>query len=156
MSSVTGKEVYDFLAVRRLAIVGVSRNPKAFSRALLREFIDRKYDAIPVNPSATNIDGFPCFRNVGEINPAVEAALIMTSPKSVEQAVEDCLTAGITRIWIYGMMGRPQANENIITKCAGRGVTVISDLCPFMFFPQTGFLHRFHGSILKLMGRYPN
>ncbi|MBN2226035.1 MAG: CoA-binding protein [candidate division Zixibacteria bacterium] len=155
MSSATGKDIYEFLAVRRLAIIGVSRNPKAFSRVLFKEFIDRKYETIPVNPSATDIDGFPCYQSVAGITPTVEAALVMTSPKSVEKAVNDCLDVGVKRIWIYGMMGNPQANKGIIAKCNQQNVIVISDLCPFMFFPQTGFLHRFHGTILKIMGRYP-
>jgi len=155
MPATTSEQVYDFLEVRRLAIVGVSRNPKDFSRMLMREFIDRRYEAIPVNPKAPDIDGFPCYRNVGEIDPVVEAALVMTSPKIVSQVVDDCLSAGIKKIWIYGLMGNPKANAEIVKKCAEQGVGVVSDLCPYMFFPQAGLLHRFHGSILKLMGRYP-
>ena len=40
-----------FLATRRFAVVGVSRNEKDFSRYLLRELLARGYDAVPVNPA---------------------------------------------------------------------------------------------------------
>ena len=40
-----------FLSCRRIAVVGVSRDPKDFSRAVFRAFVERGYDAVPVNPN---------------------------------------------------------------------------------------------------------
>ena len=36
-----------FLSCRRIAVVGVSRDPKDFSRAVFRAFVERGYDAVP-------------------------------------------------------------------------------------------------------------
>ena len=47
----------DFLAQKRIAVVGVSRNPRDFTRTMFNEFIRRGYDAVPVNPNAAEIDG---------------------------------------------------------------------------------------------------
>ena len=42
----------EFLAQRRIALVGVSRNPRDLSRTLFRELRRRGYDVVPVNPDA--------------------------------------------------------------------------------------------------------
>ena len=45
-------DVRDFLAQRRIAFVGLSRDPKHFSRVVFREMSQRGYDVVPVNPAA--------------------------------------------------------------------------------------------------------
>ena len=44
-------DIRDFLARRRIAIVGVSHEPKEFSRMVYRAFQDRGYDVVSVNPN---------------------------------------------------------------------------------------------------------
>jgi len=43
----TTRDVEDFLALKRIAMVGVSRDPKDFSRHLFREMYSRGYDMVP-------------------------------------------------------------------------------------------------------------
>src|SRR5205809_4537098 len=40
----------DFLAQRRIAVAGVSRNPHKFGNVLFRELKQRGYDVLPLNP----------------------------------------------------------------------------------------------------------
>ncbi len=42
--------IEDFLAQKRIAMVGVSRHPKDFSADLFQELRRRGYDMVPVNP----------------------------------------------------------------------------------------------------------
>ena len=55
-------QIDGFLALKRIAVVGVSRNPKEISYTLWQELRQRRYDAVPVNPAATEIDGKRCLR----------------------------------------------------------------------------------------------
>jgi len=50
------ENVRDFLAQKRFAMVGVSHQPKDFSRALFREFQTRDYQPVPVHPDVAEID----------------------------------------------------------------------------------------------------
>src|SRR5690349_258401 len=95
------QRIQEFLGQKRLAIVGVSKQPKDFSRSLFREFQRRGYDAVPVNPDATEIEGRPCFARVQDIQPPVTAALLMTSPAATDQVVLDCAAAGVRQVWMY-------------------------------------------------------
>ena len=56
-----------FLSCRRIAVVGVSRDPKDFSRAVFRAFVERGYDAVPVNAAGGEVEGRPAARRVGEV-----------------------------------------------------------------------------------------
>jgi predicted CoA-binding protein len=63
----TRDQVEDFPQLRRIAVVGVSRDPKQLSHTLWQEFRQRRVDAIPVNPGAQEIDGQRCYAHVSEI-----------------------------------------------------------------------------------------
>ncbi len=147
--------VEEFLALKRIAIVGVSRNAVDFNRMLFREFRKRGYDAVPVNPNAGEIDGLRCYAHVQEITPPVEGALLMTEPRVTESVVRDCSEAGIRRVWMYQAVGEGAVSQDAIEFCLANGIAVIPGLCPHMFFPHTAFFHRLHGLVLKLTGRYP-
>src|SRR5579885_654854 len=54
--------IQDFLAQKRIAFVGVSRDPKDFSCSLFREFVKRGYDVVPVNPNASEVMGRQTFK----------------------------------------------------------------------------------------------
>src|SRR6266496_4146828 len=93
--------IQDFLGQKRLAVVGVSRQPKDFSLALFRELRKRGYEAVPVNPATEEIDEQPCFARLQAIHPPVDGALLMTSPAVTETVVQGCAEAGIKRVWMY-------------------------------------------------------
>ncbi len=155
------ENVYKFLAQRRIALVGLSQKPKHFSRTLFRELIDRKYNVCPVNPNADQIDGFQCHRSIADVMQVdygeypVGGAIIMTSPKKYRELTEQCIDAGVKRIWLYGIGGNQKKYADLDEKCRANDIVLIADLCPFMFLPQTALIHRFHGGILKIFGKYP-
>jgi predicted CoA-binding protein len=132
------EKIQEFLSRRRIAIVGVSHQPKDFSRMLFRAFRDLDFDVVPVNPGARVIETQYCFPRVQDIQPPVDAALLMTSPEVSEQIVRDCAAAGIRRIWMYRHSPIAEA------WCAERGIAVIAGECPMMFLSNAGWIHRIH------------
>ena len=151
----TKKQIDDFLALKRIAFVGVSHNPKEFSYALWQEFRQRRYDAVPVNPLAKEIDGQPCFARVTDIKPGVDGVLIMTSKKSTDDIVRDCAEAGVKHVWMYGGMAPGAATKSAVAFCEEQGISVVEGLCPYMFLPGTPAFHAPHRVFKKLTGRYP-
>jgi len=95
------ENIRDFLAQKRFAFIGVSRQPKDFSRALFREFKTRDYEPVPVHPEAAEIEGARCFAHLRDIQPPVESVLLMTSPTVTNLLVRECVEAGIKRVWFY-------------------------------------------------------
>lgn len=147
--------IEDFLGQKRIAMVGVSRDPKHFSVALLEELCRRGYDIVPVNPNAPSINGHRSFAHVQDIQPPVKAALLMTSPEITEAVVADCFAAGISQVWMYRAGGKGAVSAKAVAFCREKGMEVIPGQCPFMFLPGAAGVHRFHGFIRKITGRYP-
>lgn len=148
-------DVREFLAQRRIALVGVSRNPKDFSRMLFREMCKRGYDMVPVNPAAGELERRRCFGRVQEIDPPAEGALVMTAPRDTERVVRDCAEAGVRRVWMHRGGGQGAVNKEAAEFCHKNDIRLVEGYCPFMFLPATSFIHRVHGFVLKLLCRYP-
>ncbi|HMK23132.1 MAG TPA: CoA-binding protein [Terriglobales bacterium] len=149
------QDVQDFLALQRIAMVGVSRRAQDFSRSLFREMCARGYDMVPVNPAAIEIEGKECFNNLQVVKAPVEGALIMTPSFETVRVVQDCIEAGIGKVWIYRAGGQGALSPEAIALCQRHNIQVVEGHCPYMFFPATGFLHRAHGFLMKLGRRYP-
>ncbi len=153
----TTQQIDAFWGLKRLAVVGVSRNPKHFSTAIWRELRDRRYDVVPVNPSATEIDGRQAYARVQDIQPPVDGVVILTPSAATEQVVKDCIEAGVQHAWMHrGAGGGPGAvSPAAVALAKSAGMDVVDGQCPFMFLPGTPVFHRMHAFIKKINGSYP-
>jgi predicted CoA-binding protein len=147
--------VEDFLAQKRIAMVGISREAKSISILLFEEMNRRGYDVVPVNPNTPEILGRRCFARVQDIQPPVDAALLMTRPEVTEIIVRDCAEAGIRCVWMYRGVGNGAVSRRAMQFCKERRIEVVPGECPFMFWPDAGAVHRLHGFIRKVTGHYP-
>lgn len=147
--------IEDFLSYRRLAMVGVSRNPGDFSRALFRELESRGYEMVPVNPGADEIDGKRCFHRLADIQPAVDGAFVMAPSSAAESIVQDCAAAAVPRIWFYRSIGEGSASQEALKFCEEHHIAVIPGECPFMFLAGGSWVHGVHRFCRKLMGTFP-
>jgi predicted CoA-binding protein len=145
----------DFLAQRRIALVGVSRDPRDLSRTLFRELRSRGYDVVPVNPLLDSVEGVPCARRLQDVRPPVDGALLMTPPAATDHVVRDGSEAGISRVWMHRGAGRGAVSVTAVAYCRDHGLAVVAGACPFMFLPGAGFVHRTHGFFARLFGRHP-
>jgi predicted CoA-binding protein len=145
----------DFLAQRRIALVGVSRDPRDLSRALFKELRARGYDVVPVHPTLASVDGVPCARRLQDVTPKVDGTLLMTPPEATDRVVFDCAETGIERVWIHRGAGRGAVSQVAVSFCHDHGIAVVEGACPFMFLPRAGFVHRTHGLLARLFGRHP-
>ncbi len=151
----TREDIEDFLAQKRLAMVGVSRNPKDFSRGLFRALRERGYDMVPVNPKVSELEGQKSYASLKDIAPPVDGVLLMTAPAVTERAVRDCFAAGISRVWMHRGGGTGAVSQEAIDFGREKGIRVVAGYCPYMFLPRTPFFHKVYGFFIKLTGGYP-
>jgi predicted CoA-binding protein len=95
----TRRDIEAFLALRRIAVVGVSRKAASYSRLVFGELRQRGYDLVPVHPLAREIDGIPCARSLAEVQPPPEAALILTRPDLYAELGEQARQADVAAVW---------------------------------------------------------
>ncbi len=144
-----------FLGQRRIAVVGVSRDPKDFSRLVFAELAKRGLDVVPVNPAVPEVDGRRCFARLQEVTPPVDGALLLTRPDQSEKVVMDAVESGIRRIWMHRGAGSPgAASARALALCKANGIEAVTDLCPFMVLPHAAFFpHGMHGAFRRAFGR---
>jgi hypothetical protein len=148
--------IRDFLAQKRIAIVGVSHDPKDFSRSLLRTLRERGYDAVAVNPHLNFVDDVRFFATLAEIKPPVDGALVMTSSAITDEVVQECAKLHIPRVWMYRAGGKGSVSPQAVEFCDEHGIAVVPGECPYMFLQGESWFHRLHGFVRKISGAYPN
>lgn len=136
-----------FEAARRIAVVGASRDPKDFSRYVLRELRGRGYDAVAVNPAlaGAEVEGAPAFARACDVDPPPDAALLMVPPAAAEEAVRDLLRCRIRRVWLHRGAGPGVASEAVLALCHANRLEIVHGLCPMMALPHASLPHRIHG-----------
>jgi predicted CoA-binding protein len=149
------RDIDDFLHRKRILVVGVSRNPKDFTRTLFRELLKRGYDVSPVNPAVRELDGAPCIARVADAVPPADAVLLLTKPEVTERVALECAEAQVRTVWMYRAVGSGAVSRNAAAFCRSRGMRVIEGECPFMFLENGAWPHRFHARCRMLLGKYP-
>ncbi len=140
-----------FLASRKLAIAGVSRDPKKFGYQVFKQMQEKGFEVYPVNPETDMIDGNPCFRSIGSLPLNVHSLLIVTGKKQTRGIVAEAIAKGIDNIWIQQMSDTPEAIE----LAGSRPLNLVTGECILMHTnPVTGF-HKFHRNIRRFFGRMP-
>jgi hypothetical protein len=56
---------------------------------------------------------------------------------------------------MYGAGGRGASSPKAVAFCREHGIEVIPGQYPFMFLSGTSGIHRLHGFVRKITGRYP-
>jgi len=134
-----------FLSQKRIAVVGVSRKGGT-GNEILKALRKRGFEAVPVNPNASEVHGETCYPSVGEIDGGVGAAVIATRPEAAEGVVRDCVDAGVSHVWMHynALFGAKASSVSAAAADYGRehGVNVIAGGCPLMFGEGADFGHR--------------
>jgi uncharacterized protein len=140
-----------FLSLHRIAVVGVSRNPRDFSRAVLKAFLERGLDAVPVNPAAgvEELGGRRAFPRLSAVSPPVEGALLLVPPAQADAVAAEAIAAGIRHLWFHRGGGAGAASPQALERCRAAGVEVVAGLCPFMVLPGMGWPHRLHAWVRR-------
>ena len=147
----TRAAVDDFLAQKKLALVGASRTGRKFGNSALKELRAKGYEVVPVHPEAAAIDGVPCARSVAELPPGVGGVLISVPPARSEALVREAAAAGIERIWLQQGAESPAA----IAFCESAGISVVHGECILMFAEPAAWFHRLHRGIWRVLGKLP-
>jgi len=145
----------DFLAQKRIAVVGVSRSSKEAANLVYRTLRSRGYEVFAVNPNAEEVEGDRSFHDLASIPGKVDAALIATPSDLAETVVEECARAGITRVWMHRSFGEGSVSRAATELGREKGITVIEGGCPMMFLPGADIGHKCMRWMLGVTGRLP-
>jgi hypothetical protein len=148
---VTLNQIQDFLAPRKMAIAGASRNPKKFGGSVFQELREKGFELYPINPNAEEIQGVKCYKSVNELPADVEHLLILTPKYETELVAHAAVKKGIKMIWIQQQSETAVAVKTI----EDAGIPIIYKKCIMMFADPVKSVHGFHRFLVKTFGGYP-
>jgi predicted CoA-binding protein len=148
--------VQDFLAQKKIAVVGVSDKRETGCNLGYRKFKAAGYTVYAVNPHLTSFEGDPCYPDLKSIPEKPDAVFILTSPTVTDQIVQQCVDLGIKRVWMHCLMGtKPglaanmtSVSQDAVKVCRENGITVIPGACPNQFL-KPDFAH----GLMRVMWR---
>lgn len=146
----------EFLANKRIAVTGVSRNPQGHgSNVVYQRLRDRGYEVFAVNSNADAVEGDPCYPDVKSIPDGVDAVVIGTRPEIAEGTMRECADLGIKHVWMHRSFGEGSVSDVATQYGRGQGISVIDGGCPCMFDPTADPGHKAMRFIFTLTGRIP-
>ncbi len=144
-------EVKDFVSQKTLAMVGLSRNEKAFSASIFKELTAKGYKLLPINPNAAEIGGHVCYPSLAKLPEKVGGVLIVTPAAQTARVVQEAADRGMTRVWIQQGAHSPEAEK----LCQERGLSAVSGKCIMMFAEPVSSIHSVHRWFAKTFGQLP-
>jgi len=146
----------EFLTQPRIAVAGVSRDPRQPANLIYRRLRAAGHEVFAVNPNAEEAEGERCFASVSDIPGGVAGVVIVTRPEVADGVVEDCAGAGIPRVWFHRGIGPGSISESAIAACRRHGISVIAGGCPNMFGATSDAGHRCMRVMLHVTGKIPS
>jgi predicted CoA-binding protein len=148
--------VQDFLAQKKIAVVGVSDKRETGCNLGYRKFKAAGYTVYAVNPHLTSFEGDPCYPDLKSMPEKPDAVFVLASPRVTDQIVQQCVDLGIKRVWMHCLMGtKPglaanmtSVSQDAVKVCQENGITVIPGACPNQFL-KPDFVH----GLMRVMWR---
>ncbi len=145
----------DFLAQKRIAVVGVSRTSTQPANFVFRKLRAAGHEVFPVSLFAAELEGTHCYPDLSSIPGGVTAVVIFTPPSATESVVRECVALGIRHVWLHRSFGAGSASEAAIRVAREAGLAIIPAGCPAMFCEPVDLAHRCFRWVLTLTGKLP-
>lgn len=151
--------VKDFLAQKKIAVVGISDKRETGCNLGYEKFKATGYTVYGVNPHISTFRGDPCYPDLKSIPEKPDAVFILANPKVTDQIVDECVQLGIRHVWMHCMMGtKPglaasmtSVSQDAVKKCRDNGIAVIPGGCPNQHL-KADFGHLMMRGIFKALG----
>lgn len=115
-------------AARRIAVVGVSRDPTKAARRVPSYLATKGYELIPVNPNADRILGRVSRASLSEVTEPVDVVLVFRPADEAGAIVDEAADRSEKPvIWLQEGIRADEA----VARARGRGLSVVQDLCIF-------------------------
>ncbi len=140
--------IQEFIASKRVAIAGVSRNGNKFGNIAYKELKHRGYEVYIVHPEAKELEGAPCYPNLEALQGKVDGLLVSVPADQGMQVLRDAAAAGIKNVWVQQMAD----SSELLDLGRSLGLNLVSGKCILMYAEPVGALHGFHRFFAKVTG----
>ncbi|MBT8251812.1 MAG: CoA-binding protein [Nitrosopumilus sp.] len=121
----TDDQIRDILSMRKVAVIGMSKNSSKAAHYVPKYLSDNGYDIKPVNPTTDQILGKKCYASISEIEEEVEIIDIFRPSEQVLSVIPDAIKKKPKVIWLQEGIHNSEAEE----LARKEGITVVFNRC---------------------------
>lgn len=147
----TKQTIDEFVALKTIAVVGVSREPNKFGNMIYRELKKRGKKVYAVNPAADMLEGDRCYAGLGALPEKVDGVVIVVPPARSLDVIRDAAKAQIGYVWLQQGSNSLEGEK----LCEELGVKFVSGECIFMYSQPVESIHKFHRCLRRIFGGLP-
>jgi predicted CoA-binding protein len=149
------KPVEEFLATKRIAVAGVSRQGNQPANLIFRRLRDSGHEVFPVNPKTATVEGVTCYSDLAAVPGPVDAVMVATHPDVSADIVRQAVARGVRHVWFHRSFGSGSVSDEAVHACREHGVEPIVGGCPMMFCEPVDVGHACMRWWLQRRGRVP-
>ena len=85
---------------RTVAVIGASRDRHKFGNKALRAFARQGYTVLAINPTETDVEGYPTYASVLDVPGPIDMATVYVPPEAGVRVMEEIAKKGIPEVWL--------------------------------------------------------
>jgi predicted CoA-binding protein len=121
----TDEEIRDILSLKKVAVIGMSKNSPKAAHYVPKYLSDNGYNVIPVNPTTEEILGKKCYDSVSEIDETIEIVDIFRPSDQALPFVQEAIKKKPKVIWLQEGIHNVEAEE----LARKQGIKVVYNRC---------------------------
>jgi len=119
------EEITEILKLRKVAVIGISRDPTKASHYVPKYLKEHGYHIMPVNPFAQEILNLRCYRSLLDVEEPVDIVDVFRPSENVPSVIDEAIEKKVRIIWLQEGIHNPESEENAIR----HGLGVIWNRC---------------------------
>ena len=121
----TDEEIKDIFALKKIAVIGMSRHPIKAAHFVPKYLSEQGFDITPVNPTANEILGKKCYPDISSVQDPIDIVDIFRPSEQVLPVVQNAIKKKPKVIWLQEGIHNEEA-ENLVRE---HGIDIVFNRC---------------------------
>ncbi len=121
----TDEQIEQILSFKKVAVIGMSKNPSKAAHYVPKYLSENGYDIVPINPTTDKILNKKCYSSISEISEQIDIVEIFRPSDQVLPFVQKAIEKKPKVIWLQEGIHNSKAEE-LATK---EGIDVVFNRC---------------------------
>ncbi len=121
----TDEQIEQILSYKKVAVIGISKNPSKAAHYVPKYLSENGYDVVPVNPTADEILNKKCYSSISEVSEQIDVVEIFRPSDQVFPFVQKAIEKRPKVIWLQEGIHNSEAEE----LARKEGIDVVFNRC---------------------------
>ena len=121
----TDEEIKDIFALKKIAVIGMSRHPIKAAHFVPKYLSEQGFDITPVNPTTNEILGKKCYPDISSVQDPIDIVDIFRPSEQVLPIVQNAIKKKPKVIWLQEGIHNEKA-ENLARE---HGIDIVFNRC---------------------------